>query len=145
MKHIRPSRLLAAVALAAAIPAMAQMTPGTPGGTYLAAGIEHNPEGFPTADTAIHQQMNAKRFRKIAAIAEETRDWCRTLGRDGAPRGIIAWGSQHGMLREWVTAHPEYRVFLPEILHPFPLAAFDAWRRGLTAGAFVELRQERRR
>lgn len=34
MKHIRPSRLLAAVALAAAIPAMAQMTPGTPSGTY---------------------------------------------------------------------------------------------------------------
>lgn len=35
MKHIRPSRLLAAVALvAAAIPAMAQMTPGTPRGTY---------------------------------------------------------------------------------------------------------------
>lgn len=35
MKHIRPSRLLAAFALAAAaIPAMAQMTPGTPRGTY---------------------------------------------------------------------------------------------------------------
>ncbi|WP_454742650.1 endonuclease [Cupriavidus necator] len=35
MKHIRPSQLLAAVALAAAaIPAMAQLTPGTPRGTY---------------------------------------------------------------------------------------------------------------
>jgi 2-oxoglutarate ferredoxin oxidoreductase subunit alpha len=113
--------------------------PGTPGGTYLAAGIEHNPEGFPTADTAIHQQMNAKRFRKIAAIAEETRDWCRTLGRDGAPRGIIAWGSQHGMLREWVTAHPEYRVFLPEILSPFPVRALEEWRQGLSWTAVVEL------
>ena len=113
--------------------------PGTPGGEYPAAGIEHTPEGLPTSDTAIHQRMSDKRFRKLAAIERETRGWFLTLGRDDAPFGVVAWGSQYGLLREWVRAHPDHRVFLPEILHPFPLAAFDAWRRGLTAGAFVEL------
>ena len=113
--------------------------PGTPGGTYLAAGIEHTTEGFPTADTATHQQMNAKRFKKLEALAHETRDWARTLGRPDAPRGLVAWGSQYGLLREWVAGRPEFRVFLPEVIHPFPLEAFEAWRHGLADLAVVEL------
>lgn len=113
--------------------------PGTPGGTYLAAGIEHTPEGHPTADTTIHQEMNTRRFKKIDAIAAETRDWYVSLGRADAPRGIIAWGSQFGMLREWVVAHPEYRVFLPEIIYPFPLDALAEWRKGLEWTCVLEL------
>jgi 2-oxoglutarate ferredoxin oxidoreductase subunit alpha len=113
--------------------------PGTAGGTYPAAGIEHTPEGLPTADTTMHQRMNAKRFAKLDALAAETAGWYRTLGRDGASRGLVAWGSQYGLLREWVAAHPDWRVFLPEILHPFPLAAFESWRRGLERAAVVEL------
>lgn len=113
--------------------------PGTPGGTYLAAGLEHTAEGSPTSDTATHQRMNEKRFRKIPAIAHETRDWFRTLGAPGARQGIVAWGSQYGILREWVMAHPEQRVFLPEIIHPFPLEAFEEWRRGLDGLIVLEL------
>ena len=113
--------------------------PGTPGGQYLAAGIEHTPEGYPTADTVMHHAMNTKRFLKVEAMARETRDWFRTLGRDDAPRGLIAWGSQYGLMREWTAAHPEYRVFMPEILYPFPLEALAAWRSGLEWTAVVEL------
>ena len=113
--------------------------PGTPGGTYPAAGIEHTPEGQPTSDTRMHHEMNAKRFRKLDAIAAETAGWFRTLGRDDAPRGVVAWGSQFGILREWVERHPEWRVFLPEIIHPFPLEAFRAWSAGLAAGVVIEL------
>jgi 2-oxoglutarate ferredoxin oxidoreductase subunit alpha len=113
--------------------------PGDPGGTYLAAGIEHTPEGNPTADTATHQHMNEKRFKKLAGVARETKDWFRTLGHPAAPRGIIAWGSQYGILREWVAARPEYRVFLPEIVHPFPLEALERWRRGLQSLVVLEL------
>lgn len=113
--------------------------PGTEGGTYMAAGIEHTPEGNPTSDTAIHHAMNAKRFRKLESIAAETADWHRQLGSDDAPRGIVAWGSLYGLLVEWVRDHPEYRVFLPEILHPFPLAAFEEWRRGLRETWTLEL------
>jgi 2-oxoglutarate ferredoxin oxidoreductase subunit alpha len=113
--------------------------PGSTGGTYPAAGIEHTPEGLPTADTAVHQRMNEKRFHKLDAVARETRDWFRTLGRDDARFGIVAWGSQYGLLREWVALHPDTRVFLPEILHPFPVAGFESWRRGIERGAVVEL------
>ncbi len=113
--------------------------PGTAGGTYAAAGIEHTPEGQPTSDTRMHHEMNAKRFRKLEAIAAETVGWFRTLGHDDAPFGIVAWGSQYGILREWVEKHPEWRVFLPEILHPFPLAPFVEWRKGLERAALVEL------
>lgn len=120
-------------------PTNAFRVPGTPGGTYLAAGIEHTEQGFPTADAGIHQQMSERRFRKLPAIALDTKDWFRTLGRDGARRGLVAWGSTYGMLREWVTGHPEYRVFLPEIIHPFPLESFEEWRRGLDEVSVVEL------
>jgi 2-oxoglutarate ferredoxin oxidoreductase subunit alpha len=113
--------------------------PGTPGGTYQAAGIEHTAEGNPTSDTALHHEMNRKRFRKLEAIAEETAGWVRVLGRPDAPYGIVSWGSQYGLLREWVETHPEYRVFMPEIIHPFPLAAFEAWRAGLERCAVLEL------
>ena len=82
----------------------------------------------------MHQRMNEKRFRKFDAIAEETKDWYRTLGSAAAPRGIVAWGSMYGLMREWVLTHPEYRVFLPEIVHPFPIAALERWREGIEQG-----------
>jgi len=113
--------------------------PGTAGGTYLAAGIEHTPEGHPTADTAMHQQMNAKRFGKLAQVRAETRDWYRVLGDPKAPHGIVAWGSQYGVLREWVREHPEWQAFLPEILHPFPLEGFEAWLAPRTSAVVLEL------
>lgn len=113
--------------------------PGTSGGTYMAAGIEHSEDGTPTADTQLHQRMNEKRFRKLDSIAVESAEWVRTFGRDDAPFGLIAWGSQYGILREWTAMHPEYRVFMPEIIHPFPLAAFSRWREGLEWSAVVEL------
>lgn len=113
--------------------------PGTPGGAYLAAGIEHTLHGDPTADTAIHQAMSAKRFKKLDAVARESRDWFRALGEDTARNGIVAWGSQYGLLREWLAEHREFRAFLPEIILPFPLEAFVQWRRGLDWMAVVEL------
>jgi 2-oxoglutarate ferredoxin oxidoreductase subunit alpha len=113
--------------------------PGTVGGTYLAAGIEHTPEGFPTADTTLHEQMNARRFRKLEAVARETKDWYRVLGHPDAPLGIVAWGSQYGLLREWVGEHPEYQAFLPEILHPFPIEALRTWLDDRQWTAVLEL------
>ncbi len=120
-------------------PVNAFRVPGTPGGTYMAAGIEHTEEGSPTADATLHQQMSEKRFAKLDGIAVDTREWFRTLGADDAPKGIVAWGSTYGVLQEWVRVHPEYRVFLPEMIHPFPLAALTAWRRGLRETCVVEL------
>jgi 2-oxoglutarate ferredoxin oxidoreductase subunit alpha len=113
--------------------------PGTPGAEYPAAGIEHTPEGLPTADTAMHQKMSEKRFHKLEAIARESAGWYRTLGRADATFGIVAWGSQYGLLREWVRAHPDYQAFLPEILHPFPIEALRRWLERLSWAGVLEL------
>jgi 2-oxoglutarate ferredoxin oxidoreductase subunit alpha len=113
--------------------------PGTPGGQYLAAGIEHTVAGAPSADGTVHEEMQAKRFLKMPAIAQHTRDWYRAFGAASATRGLVAWGSMYGLLREYVKRHPEYRVFMPEILHPFPIEAFTEWRRGLSGTAVLEL------
>ena len=113
--------------------------PGTAGGTYLAAGIEHDEHGRPSSDSSTHQAMSEKRFRKLDAIARDTARWVRTFGDDAAPLGIVAWGSTYGMLCEFVREHPEFRVFCPEILHPFPLEAFTKWRAGLRETSVVEL------
>jgi 2-oxoglutarate ferredoxin oxidoreductase subunit alpha len=120
-------------------PVNAFRVPGTPGGTYMAAGIEHTEEGNPTADATLHQKMSQKRFDKLDGIAVDTREWFRTMGAADAPKGIIAWGSTYGVLREWVRVHPDYRVFLPEMIHPFPLEALAAWRKGLSETSLVEL------
>ncbi len=120
-------------------PVNAFRVPGTPGGTYLAAGIEHTEDGNPSADPGVHQRMSEKRFKKLEAIAADTRTWVRTFGDPAATKGVIAWGSSYGMLREWIEGHPEYRVFMPEILHPFPLEAFTEWRKGLRETTTVEL------
>ncbi len=120
-------------------PANAFRVPGTPGGTYMAAGIEHTEEGNPTADAEMHQKMSERRFRKMEGIAIDTREWVRTLGRDDAPKGLVAWGSMYGVLQEWVREHPDWRVFMPEVLHPFPLEAFTRWRAGLAETTVVEL------
>lgn len=137
--HWTPDDEPARFSLTSENPVNAFRVPGTPGGTYLAAGIEHTEAGNPTADATIHQDMSERRFRKLTAIGIDSKDWVRTLGRDSARRGILAWGSTYGLLKEWVREHPEYRVFLPEILHPFPMEAFTEWRRGLDDTVTVEL------
>ena len=83
--------------------------------------------------------MSEKRFSKLESIAADTRGWVRKFGDPKAAKGIIAWGSSFGMLSEWIETHPEYRVFMPEILHPFPLEAFTEWRKGLDETTTVEL------
>ena len=53
--------------------------------------------------------------------SERISPWLPTwweLGAEQAAFGLIAWGSTYGVLRDWVREHPEYRVFLPEILEP---------------------------
>lgn len=75
--------------------------PGTPGGQYTATGLEHGPTGTPGYDPKLHEQMTAKRARKIAPAAGEpamTRRW----GAQDASIGVLSWGSQEGVIRDAV-------------------------------------------
>jgi hypothetical protein len=51
---------------------------------------------------------------------------------------VRLWTS-YGLLSEWVRDHPEYQVFMPEILHPFPIEALRRWLERLSWAAVLEL------
>jgi 2-oxoglutarate ferredoxin oxidoreductase subunit alpha len=75
--------------------------PGTPGGQYLATGLEHTEKGNADYTPANHVRMTRKRFRKLKSLS-------RTLeanppeyfGPENARIGIIGWGSTEGAIRE---------------------------------------------
>ena len=45
--------------------------PGMPGGMYQTNGLEHDESGRPSAMFVTHERMNAKRYRKLEAIAKK--------------------------------------------------------------------------
>src|SRR3989338_7919791 len=106
------------------------MLPGTPGGMHSIAGIEHDENGFPTADGELHEQMNRKRFKKIEILEKETASWFRTFGDLKAENALIAWGSSAGAVRELVESEPTLAAFIPEILHPFPKEGLARFLQG---------------
>lgn len=75
--------------------------PGTPGGQYLATGLEHNEYGYTDQSPANHKKMSLKRFRKMAAMSRELeKNPIEFYGDPDAKIGIIGWGSTEGAIRE---------------------------------------------
>ena len=70
--------------------------PGMAGGNYLAAGIEHNELGRPTASGEMHARMNEKRFHKFNPL-KNRRDLFAVEGDPDAPIGLVSWGSVAGV------------------------------------------------
>jgi 2-oxoglutarate ferredoxin oxidoreductase subunit alpha len=58
--------------------------PGMKGGSYLAAGIEHNEAGAPTSSGEMHAKMNDKRLRKLSPLQAASRS-LRPRGRSRRP------------------------------------------------------------
>ncbi len=73
--------------------------PGLAGGSYLAAGIEHNERGSPTSSGEMHSRMNDKRLRKLDPLKRRD-DLFIFEGDPEAPFGLIAWGSIAGVAIE---------------------------------------------
>jgi 2-oxoglutarate ferredoxin oxidoreductase subunit alpha len=96
--------------------------PGMPGGMYQTNGLEHDEQGRPNSSFVVHEAMNAKRFRKLDAIA----DRYRLFDRFGANRpdvGILCWGSSVGVVREAIARIEEGNrvgVFAPRMIEPLP-------------------------
>ena len=97
--------------------------PGRAGGVYQTNGLEHDEQGRPSASFQMHESMNAKRFRKLAAVA----DRYRLFHRFGAKRpeiGVICWGSSVGVVREALEHLGDdaarIGVFAPRMLAPMP-------------------------
>ena len=95
--------------------------PGMKGGNYLAAGIEHNELGAPTANGGIHARMNDKRLKKMDPL-KHRRDLFMFEGDEDATIGLISWGSVAGVALEALhLARAEglkVRLLAPKLLYP---------------------------
>jgi 2-oxoglutarate/2-oxoacid ferredoxin oxidoreductase subunit alpha len=95
--------------------------PGMKGGNYLAAGIEHNELGAPTANGGIHARMNDKRLKKMDPL-KQRRDLFVFEGDADATIGLISWGSVAGVALEALQlARAEgikVRLLVPKLLYP---------------------------
>ena len=66
--------------------------PGQAGGAYLASGIAHDSLGRPTLDSALHQEMLNKHFKKLEPLGSRA-DLVLKFGDKKAKNAIITWGS----------------------------------------------------
>lgn len=104
--------------------------PGMPGGIYQTNGLEHTVDGRPSAMYAVHEKMNAKRARKVEAIAKQYRLFQR-FGAKDPELGILCWGSSSGPVREAIEIlnrnGQRVAAFVPRILAPLPSAELQAF------------------
>jgi 2-oxoglutarate ferredoxin oxidoreductase subunit alpha len=74
--------------------------------------------------------MNAKRYRKMDALASKYRLF-RRYGPKKADVGILCWGSTAGVVREAIDKLAadgiKVAVFVPRLLAPLPVAEIEAF------------------
>jgi 2-oxoglutarate/2-oxoacid ferredoxin oxidoreductase subunit alpha len=116
--------------------------PGIERGMYQTNGLEHDEVGRPNSMFVVHEKMNAKRYRKMDAIAKKYRLY-RRFGSDKADLGILCWGSSSGPVREAVEAlnAGDLRVgaFIPRILAPLPASEMQTFIDACDQLLLVEL------
>ena len=95
--------------------------PGMKSGAYLAAGIEHNEKGSPTASGEMHARMNDKRLNKFKPL-KQRRDLFIVAGDADATIGLIAWGSIAGVALEAVriarASGLKVKALVPKLVYP---------------------------
>jgi 2-oxoglutarate ferredoxin oxidoreductase subunit alpha len=115
--------------------------PGTPGGSYLASGIEHNEHGSPTARGDVHARMNEKRISKLAPL-EKRRDLFHVEGEPGAPIGLVAWGSLAGVAREALELARRdglrAKLLVPLLLYPVAREVYREYFASVRKALIVE-------
>jgi 2-oxoglutarate ferredoxin oxidoreductase subunit alpha len=115
--------------------------PGLAGGNYLAAGIEHNELGRPTASGEMHARMNEKRFRKFNPL-KSRRDLFVIEGDPDAPIGLVSWGSLAGVAKEaLLLANAEglhVKLLVPKLLYPVAESVYQDFFASVKRGLFIE-------
>ncbi len=115
--------------------------PGMPRGNYLAAGIEHNELGRPTANGEMHARMNEKRFRKFNPL-KNRRDLFVLAGDPEAPIGLVSWGSVAGVAQEALRlAQAEglnVKLLVPKLLYPVVEPVYQDFFASVRRGLFIE-------
>jgi len=95
--------------------------PGIKGGEYICSGIEHNEDGHPVSNHIIHEQMSAKRARKLDHLAKNY-PFIRIYGSSNPDVGIITWGSTKGVVKEAVMLAEKEGLkvgaCIPQLIYP---------------------------
>jgi 2-oxoglutarate ferredoxin oxidoreductase subunit alpha len=116
--------------------------PGIVGGMFQTNGLEHDELGRPSSMFVMHEQMNAKRHRKLDAIARKY-PLFRRFGADNPELGILCWGSSEGPVREAVQrmndAGARVAAFVPRALSPLPATELQAFIDSCASILIVEL------
>ena len=115
--------------------------PGMKGGNYLAAGIEHDEQGAPTANGEMHARMNDKRLRKMAPLGRR-RDLFVTAGDADASLGLISWGSVAGVALEALELARadglKVKLLIPKLLYPVAEEIYQEFFASLHSCLVVE-------
>lgn len=115
--------------------------PGMKGGSYLAAGIEHNEHGDPTSNGTMHERMNDKRLNKLNPL-KQRRDLFHIEGDPAAPIGVISWGGVAGVALEAVrTAQAQglpVKLLVPKLLYPVAEEIYQEFFASLESCVVVE-------
>ena len=102
--------------------------PGMAGGIYQTNGLEHDEYGRPSAMFETHEKMNARRYRKLDAIAKKYPLFTR-YGPEKADLGILCWGSSAGPVREAIeklnAAGSSVAAFVPRMMMPLPVEEIE--------------------
>jgi 2-oxoglutarate ferredoxin oxidoreductase subunit alpha len=116
--------------------------PGIKGGEYQTNGLEHRADGSPTSMHIVHEQMNAKRYRKLTPVRDKYSIFKR-YGSEQADVGIICWGSAKGPVKEAVQRAngrgEKVSAFVPQLLYPFPAREFRDYLKSVREVIVAEL------
>src|SRR5256885_2696223 len=102
--------------------------PGTPGGAYVATGLEHTQAANTSSDARNHSAMTEKRFKKVEGIVQKAPP-AHEYGDPSAEIGFLTWGSTLGVVAEaidrlaaeGIKAH----ALAPRLVWPLPTHQID--------------------
>jgi len=107
--------------------------PGTPGGAYVATGLEHTQAANTSSDARNHSAMTEKRFRKLDGVVQKA-PAANEYGDPSAEIGFLTWGSTLGVVAEaidrlkadGIKAH----ALAPRLVWPLPTHQIDPFLKG---------------
>jgi 2-oxoglutarate ferredoxin oxidoreductase subunit alpha len=107
--------------------------PGTPGGAYVATGLEHTQAANTSSEARNHSAMTEKRFKKLELALEQAPP-AHEYGDPDAELGFLTWGSTFGavceavdrLAAEGIRAH----AMAPRLVWPLPTHQIDAFLAG---------------
>jgi 2-oxoglutarate ferredoxin oxidoreductase subunit alpha len=102
--------------------------PGTPGGAYVATGLEHTQAANTSSDARNHTAMTEKRFLKLEGVLQKA-PAAHEYGDPSAEIGFLTWGSTLGVVAEAIDRLAAQGIkahaLAPRMLWPLPTHQID--------------------